>query len=76
MFLNDQIENLDVRKGKGYGQYVVTAEVSGVYVKAHTTDSEIFDWLHDDMNEEKHQQAIDSARYLVTNAYEELINNL
>lgn len=67
------VENLDVRKGKGYGQYIVTADVNGMEVKAHTTDSEIYDWLHDDMNEEKHEQAKESARMLVEVAYENLI---
>jgi hypothetical protein len=49
--------NLKIQRGSGYGQYIITATYKGKEVKAHTTDSEAYDWLNDDSNKEKHQDA-------------------
>lgn len=51
------IQNQSIRRGNGYGQYVITGTVNGVEVTTITTDSEAFDYFNDDENEEKHEQA-------------------
>lgn len=62
--------NLEITKTSGYGQYIVSATYRGKDIKVHTTDSEIFDWLDDDGNKEKHQNAKRAAYGLVVRAYE------
>lgn len=61
---------LSVSRASGYGQYVVSARYCGKQINAHTTDSEIFDWLNDNSNKEKHQQAKRAAYLLIRNTYE------
>jgi hypothetical protein len=61
--------NLEIARGNGYGQYIVTADYKGKRINAHTTDAETFDWLNDDGNKEMHQQAKRSAYNLIVNQY-------
>lgn len=56
---------LFIQRGNGYGQYVISAEYKGKQIKAYTTDSECFDWLEDDSNKEKHQNAKRHAYYKI-----------
>lgn len=65
---------LSVSRGNGYGQYEVSARYHGKDIKVHTTDSEIFDWLDDDSNPEKHQDAKRAAYLLIRNAHEQSQN--
>jgi hypothetical protein len=60
---------LEIARGNGYGQYIVIAEYKGKLIHAHTTDSEIFDWLNDDSNVKMHQEAKRNAYTLIFNAY-------
>ena len=60
---------LEIRRANGYGQYTVSANYRGKEVKAHTTDSECFDWLNDDTNKEMHLEAKRYAYSLIVNAY-------
>ena len=46
---------------KGRGQYRISAIYKGIQVNVHSTDSETYDWLNDDSNKEKHQDAKRSA---------------
>jgi hypothetical protein len=64
------ITNANIKRGNGYGQYIVTGTVNGVEVTAHTTNSEAFDWFDDDSNEEKHIDAIDYVNSLLERTYE------
>jgi hypothetical protein len=49
--------NLQIQRSSGYGQYVITANYKGQFIKAHTTNSKAFDWLDDDSNKQLHQEA-------------------
>lgn len=62
--------NLEIYRASGHGSYIVKAHYKGVEVKAHTHDSECFDWLEDDSNKEMHQQAKRVAYGLIRRAYE------
>jgi hypothetical protein len=61
---------LKVTRGSGYGQYIVTGIFANDVITAKTTDSEIFDWLDDDSNKEKHQEAKKAAYSLIKRAIE------
>jgi len=63
---------LEIRRGSGYGQYIITATYRGKQVKAHTTDSECYDWLNDDSNKELHQEAKKHAYHKIVTAYENM----
>lgn len=63
------IENASIKRGNGYGQYVVTGTINGVEVSAHTTNSEAFDWFDDDSNFEKHVEAVDYVGDLLKRTY-------
>lgn len=63
------IENASIKRGNGYGQYVVTGTINGVEVSAHTTNSEAFDWFDDDSNFEKHVEAVDYVGSLLKRTY-------
>jgi hypothetical protein len=74
---NNTITNVTITRKSGnggafYGQYQVSGYVNGVLVKAYTTNSEAFDWLNDDSNEEKHIKAIDYCFSLIKRTYENL----
>jgi hypothetical protein len=56
---------LKVKRGNGYGQYIVTGIFANYLITAKTTDSEIFDWLNDDSNKEKHNRAKRAAYSLI-----------
>ncbi len=49
--------NFSMTRGNGYGQYVISSTYKGQEVTAHTTDSEAWDWLDDDSDKEKHNDA-------------------
>lgn len=60
---------LSISRGSGYGQYYITANYKGKEIKAHTTDSECFDYLNDDSNKKKHQEAKRHAYRKIVDAY-------
>ena len=60
---------LSIRRDSGYGQYIITAQYRGKKIEAHTTDSEIFDYLDDDSNKAKHQYAKRAAYMRVRDAF-------
>lgn len=68
--------NFSMRRGNGYGQYVIEATYRGKDIKAHTTDSEAWDWLNDEgatkEEKEKHREALRHCYYKVVEAYENL----
>lgn len=57
-------------RGNGYGQYYVHATYKGEQIKAHTTDSEAWDYLEDDSNEEKHMAALRHCYNKIVAEYE------
>ena len=67
-----KVENLSISRGNGYGQYYVTATVNGDKIKAHTTNSEAFDWFNDDENLEKHEEAQEYCHDLAVRTWENL----
>jgi hypothetical protein len=68
--MNATIQNAEIKRGNGYGQYVVTGAVNGVEVAARTTNSEAFDWFNDDSNMDKHIEAVDYVNRLLERTYE------
>ena len=60
---------LEIARVNGYGQYIVIAQYKCKLIHAHTTDSEIFDWLNDDSDIKMHQEAKRNAYSLIVNAY-------
>lgn len=62
--------NLSIEKTGGYGHYIISATYRGKNIRVHTTDSECYDWLDDDSDKEKHQEAKRHAYYKVVEAYE------
>lgn len=63
---------LQISRGNGYGQYIVSSKYRGKDIKAHTTNSECYDWLNDDTNKAKHLEAKTYAYRLITRTYHEL----
>jgi len=63
---------LFIRRGNGYGQYVIHATYKGRELKVHTTNSECYDWLEDDSNKIKHKEAKRYAYSAVINASKNL----
>ena len=57
-------------RGGGYGQYYVHANYKGKNIKAHTTDSEAWDYLYDDSNKEKHREALQHCYFKIVAEYE------
>jgi hypothetical protein len=64
------ITDVTISRKSGYGQYQVTGYVNGTLVKAHTTNSEAFDWFNDDDNMEKHIEAVNYCYSLLDTTYE------
>lgn len=62
--------NFEMVRGNGYGQYVIVANYKGKAIKAHTTDSEAWDWIDDDSNKEKYDDARRHCYYKIVEAYE------
>lgn len=67
-----KVEDLTMGRGNGYGQYYVTAIVNGERIKAHTTNSEAWDWFDDDSDEEKHIEAQEYCHDLAVRTWENL----
>ena len=61
---------LDIKRGRGYGQYIITARYKGKNVTAFTNDSECFDWLNDDSNKQLHRDAKRHAYNKIVLAFE------
>lgn len=55
---------------RGRGQYTISAMYKGEQINVHSTDSETYDWLNDDSNKEKHQDAKRSAYSAIVRQYE------
>ena len=72
MKTNYQITEQQIKRGNGYGQYIITGIVDGVEVKTITTDSEAFDWFNDDSNEEKHEEAVNHVNMKLEIAFENM----
>lgn len=65
--------NIEISRKSGYGQYQLSAFYRGKSVKAHTTDSEMYDWLEDESNRVKHQEAKQRAYLIIKYAYQDII---
>ena len=62
----------EMKRGYGYGQYFIEAFYKGKNIKVHTTDSEAWDWINDDSNKEKHQDALRHCYTKIVEAYNNL----
>lgn len=61
--------NLQIQRSSGYGHYVITANYRGKFIEAQTTDSQAFDWLNDDSDKAKHQEAKRHCYNKIVQAY-------
>ena len=59
---------IEMSRGNGYGQYIITAKYKGKKVIAHTTDSEAWDYFYDDSNKKKHVEALRHCYYKIVSA--------
>lgn len=59
-----------INRAGGYGQYVIEATYKGVELSIHSTNSEAFDWIDDDSNTEKQEEAINYCFREIKSAYE------
>jgi hypothetical protein len=62
----------EMGRGRGYGQYVIYANYKGKEITAYTNDSEVWDWINDDSNKDKQNDARRHCYYKVVEAYENL----
>ena len=62
----------EMKRGNGYGQYFIEAHYRGKDIKVHTTDSEAWDWIDDDRDKKKHQDALRHCYYKIVQAYYDL----
>jgi len=67
-----KVENLNIKRVSGYGQYQVIATVNGVDLRVHTTNSEAFDWFDDISNKQKNKDAISYCKKLAIRHYKML----
>lgn len=58
-----------MERGNGYGQYIIRGSYKGKEIKAHTTDSEAWDWLNDDSDKERHMYAKRHCYFKILDAY-------
>lgn len=65
---------MTVSRARGYGSYVITANYRGKDISVHTHDSELFDYIDDDSNLEKHKWARRKAYYLIKSMYDSYSN--
>lgn len=63
---------LTISRANGYGRYCISANYKGKHIEVHTTNSECFDWLHDDSNKHKHTAAKRYAYRKIVNAYKDM----
>jgi hypothetical protein len=63
------INNISIQKTTRYGHFELSGMVNGKSIKIITTNSEAFDWLNDDENEEKHLEAIAYCERMLEMAY-------
>ena len=61
-----------IERTRSYGHYHITGMVNGIEVSAITTDSEAFDYLNDEDNQEKHEQALAHCKMKLELTYENL----
>ncbi len=55
-----------------YGHYMIRAMYRGKEIKVMTTDSEAYDFLNDDSDKEKHQDARRHCYNKITDEYDRL----
>lgn len=64
--------SLEIYKNSGYGQYTIKATYKGKAIEAHSTNSEAYDWLNDNGNKEKHQDAKRACYMAIVSKYNQL----
>ena len=68
------ITDVQIKRGSGYGHYIISGNVDGNFIEATTTDSEAFDWLNDDSDLEMQAQAIKHCEMKLEMAFEKSFN--
>lgn len=53
-----------------YGYYVISSDYKGKKIKVESHESEIYDWIDDDSNMEKHQYALSRCYKIIRQEYE------
>lgn len=65
----------NMSRGNGYGQYLIHAKYKGKDLVIHTTDSEAWDYINDDSNKKKHDDAKRHCYYKIVDAYNNMKDN-
>lgn len=65
----------NMSRGNGYGQYLIHAKYKGEDLVIHTTDSEAWDYINDDSNKKKHDDAKRHCYYKIVDAYNNMKDN-
>lgn len=67
---------MEMGRGNGYGQYYVKAHYRGKDIKAHTTNSEAWDYFNNDEytkeDKEKHRDALRHCYCKIVSEYNKL----
>jgi hypothetical protein len=61
---------LKIEKTHLYGRYYVSAKYKGQEIKTMISNSECYDWLNDESNKEKHQEAKRYAYKAIVSKYQ------
>ena len=65
---------LQIAKLSGYGQYEISAKYRGKQIAVHSTNSEAYDWIHDNSNRQKHSEAKRACYYAIVAKYNKEYN--
>lgn len=67
--------DIHISKENWHGGYILRADYKGEKIAVKIYDSEVFDWLNDDTNRVKHQEAKRKAYEIIRTAYKGLRQN-
>ena len=63
---------LEISRGSGYGQYIISARYKGKDIQVRSTDSQCYDWLNDETDKRLHLDAKRAAYSAIVSAYDRL----
>lgn len=72
---NKQVSHITMSFTGRYGHYYLDGIVNGQKIRIVTTNSEAYDWYNDDLNEEKHREALRYCNSQLIEAYERKFEN-
>ena len=64
--------NFTISLTQSYGRYMIEADYKGKHIRVATTDSSAWDWINDDSNKEKHNDAKRHCYNMIVREYEKI----